>query len=373
MQDFTLKDLDATVYRAPIERPIKTAFGEMTDRPAVVVRAVANDGTVGLGEVWCNFPQCGAEHRARLVNSALRPLAMSKSWAGPEELYQALTLRLHKLALQSGEPGPIAQAIAGVDIAIWDLLGKRAGQPLWRLLGGKGTGRLPAYASGINPDGSLDQARRAEAEGYRCFKLKIGFGEERDIANIEALRGYFGDDIDIMVDANQAWTLDEAKVMSDRLSPYHPAWLEEPIPADSPIDDWKQLASHTSIPIAAGENLRGDARFDEAIGSGALKVIQPDIAKWGGFSAGLPMIRRIQKAGRRYCPHFLGGGVGLLASAHLLAAVGGDGLLEVDSNPNPLREGLASPFPPIEDGELVLSEAPGLGIDVDPALKRFLV
>lgn len=358
---FTLKALDVAVYRAPIEQPVQTAFGLMTDRPAVIVRALEQDGTVGFGEVWCNFPQCGAEHRARLVSTVIRSLVIGPCWSSPAALYAELSLSLHKLALQAGEPGPMAQAIAGVDIAVWDLVARRARQPLWRLLGGTGDGRLPAYASGINPKGAKKQARRAKADGYRAFKLKIGFGRERDLANLEALRRELGDDAELMVDANQAWTLDEAVVMSELMAPYRPLWLEEPLPADSTIDSWKTLAEASLIPLAAGENLRGEAAFAAAIDSRAFAIIQPDLAKWGGLSAGLPLARHIQASGLRYCPHYLGGGIGLLASAHLLAAAGGDGVLEIDSNCNPLREGLAQPFPPLEDGAFVLTDRPGLG------------
>ncbi len=373
MSSFTLKALDVTVYRAPIERPVQTAFGAMTDRPAVIIRAVEEDGTFGYGEVWCNFPQCGAEHRARLVTSALAPHVLAQTWTSPDELFQALANRLHNLTLQAGEPGPIAQAIAGVDTAVWDLVARRAEQPLWRLLGGRGDGRMKAYASGINPDRALEQASNAKADGYRAFKLKIGFGRERDLANLEQLRKGLGDDVDLMVDANQAWDLEEAMAMSKLLARYHPVWLEEPLPADSSIDTWTKLSQASPIPLAAGENLRGDAAFDAAIASGAFAIIQPDLAKWGGLSGGVSLAKRIQAAGLRYCPHFLGGGVGLLASAHLLAAAGGDGVLEIDSNPNPLREGLAAPFPSLEDGSLQLSDAPGLGCMPDPSLGEFIV
>ncbi|MEM9626858.1 MAG: mandelate racemase/muconate lactonizing enzyme family protein [Pseudomonadota bacterium] len=373
MHSFTLNALDVTVYRAPVERPIHTAFGLMTDRPAVIIRAVDRDGIEGFGEVWCNFPQCGAEHRARLVSSALAPIAVGQEWTLPEDLYRELNDRLHRLMLQTGEPGPMAQAIAGVDIAVWDLVARKAGQPLWRLLGGKGGGRMKAYASGINPEGSLEQALKAKADGYRAFKLKIGFGRERDLANLKDLRTELGDDVDIMVDANQAWDLDEAMTMSALLAPFRPAWLEEPLPADSSHDDWTRLAESSPIPLAAGENLRTDAAFDAAIASGAFAVIQPDLAKWGGLTAGLPLTRRIQAAGIRYCPHFLGGGVGLMASAHLLAAAGGDGVLEIDCNPNPLRTGLVPPLPPLEEGLLTLSDEPGLGVTPAPSMDAFAV
>jgi len=368
-----LAALTVSVYRAPVAQPVRTAFGAMTDRPAVIVRARTADGTIGHGEIWCNFPTCGAEHRARLVTSFLAPLVVGRRWRGPAEAFAELTGRAARLALQAGEPGPLAQAIAGIDIALWDLSAQHAGLPLWRLLGSSGDGRLPAYASGINPDQAVEQALAARAAGYRAFKLKIGFGRETDLGNLAALREALGPEAPIAVDANQAWELAEALEMSRALAEFRPLWLEEPIAADSSTEDWRRLAEASPIPLAGGENLRGEAQFDAAIEAGALRVFQPDVAKWGGISGCLPLARRVLAAGRRYCPHFLGGGIGLIASAHLLAAAGGDGLLEIDSNPNPLREGLATPHPALEDGWLVLSDAPGLGVAPGPEVERFAV
>jgi D-galactarolactone cycloisomerase len=363
--------LSVAVYRAPVERPVRTAFGAMTNRPAVIVRAEGGS-IAGYGEIWCNFPTCGAEHRARLLESVFRPWVTGREWSSPAEAFAELSARSHRLALQAGEPGPVAQVVAGIDTALWDLAARQAGVPLWRLLGGSQP-RMPAYASGINPDCAEEQAEEARAAGFHAFKLKIGFGAKLDLANLAALRARLGPDAPIAVDANQAWDLDEAIAMSRSLARHAPLWLEEPLAADSRVEDWRRLAEASPIPLAAGENLRGDAAFDAAIASGALAFIQPDLAKWGGITACLPLARRINSAGLRYCPHFLGGGIGLLASAHLLAAAGGDGLLEIDSNANPLREGLAHPFPALADGELVLSEEPGLGVAPGAEVERFAV
>jgi D-galactarolactone cycloisomerase len=366
-----VEKLSVRVYRAPALRPVRTVFGAMTDRPAVIVCAEGG-GAVGYGEIWCNFPTCGAEHRARLLESLFRPWVIGRKWSSPAEAFAELCARSHLLALQAGEPGPIAQVIAGIDTALWDLAARHAGVPLWRLLGGTRE-RVPTYASGINPEGAVEQADEARAAGFRTFKLKFGFGRELDLTNLEALRSHLGPDAPIAVDANQAWELDEAIAMSRALARHAPLWLEEPLAADSTIENWQRLAEASPVPLAAGENLRGDAAFDVAIASGALRVVQPDLAKWGGITACLPLARRIRAAGLRYCPHFLGGGIGLLASAHLLAAAGGDGLLEVDSNVNPLREGLAAPFPSLVDGDLVLSEEPGLGVAPGAEVERFAV
>ena len=366
---FTIESVTVEVYRAPIARPVRTAFGTMTDRPAVVVGVRSSEGLTGHGEVWCNFPAPAADYRARLIVSVLAPLIVGRQWSDPQEVFGHLSERTRLLAIQAAEPGPFSQAVAGIDIALWDMAARRAGTPLWRLLGGDAAdGAVPTYASGIGPVAAAQQARTAAEAGHRVFKLKVGFGAQIDLANLEGLRRSLGTDAAIAVDANQAWSPQEAAVWSGRLDAYGPMWLEEAIPADSPESKWAQLAETSPIPLAGGENLVGEREFRRAVRLGALAVIQPDVTKWGGISGGLPVARAILGGGRRFCPHHLGGGIGLLASAHLLAAAGGDGLLEVDCNPNPLREGLAQPFPALSDGYLHLTEAPGLGVSPDRAL-----
>lgn len=357
--------IEAFVFRFPVETPVQTSFGIMHDRPALFIRATDEDGSTGWGEVWCNFPAVGAEHRARLIESALMPRLLGKKFLSPADAYDDLTKAMAVLAIQAGEPGPIAQAIAGIDIALWDLAARKLRMPLWRLFGGTSP-VIRLYGSGLNPDAPEKLAVRRQAEGHRAFKLKVGFGAERDLRNLRALRDALGGDAGLMVDANQAWTLDGAQEMLPRLEPFDLHWLEEPIRADRPWEEWQALAASTKMPLAAGENLLGDAQFDQAIASGALGVMQPDIAKWGGFTACFGVARRIRAAGIRYCPHWLGGGIGLLASAHLLAAAGGDGWLEVDANANPLRDELSGPIRHPANGTCTLTDAPGLGELPDP-------
>lgn len=358
-----LRSLRASVYRYPVKEPIVTSFGAMHDRTMVLVRAEDLDGTTGLGEIWCNFPEVGAEHRARLVQSVLAPLATSRSFAGAADVYQWLTARTAVLAIQSGEPGPLAQAIAGIDIALWDLTARRAREPMWKLLGGLSPA-VPVYASGLNPIHPEILAAAKRREGYTAFKTKIGFGEIQDMSNLFALRAELGFEAHLMADVNQGWTLDQAMKIAPRLEEFKLRWLEEPLRADRPWSDWIALSRETA-PLAAGENLTGEVAFENAIGSGALGVLQPDMAKWGGFTGCLPIARAAITKGLRYCPHYLGGGIGLLASAHLLAAAGGDGLLEVDANPNPLRELLCGPIGDVRNGVVTLGSVPGIGLEPD--------
>ena len=367
----TLRAIEPHVYRVPLETPVQTSFGIMHDRPALLLKVTDADGVEGWGEVWCNFPAVGAEHRARLVQSVLAPLAVGKPWRNPQALFHELTRKTAVLAIQSGEPGPLAHAIAGLDIAVWDLAARRAGLPLWKVLGGS-SDRIRVYASGLNPDGPERLAAERQAEGYSAFKLKVGFGEERDLSNLAAMRRQLGDGAMIMIDANQAWSSEQAIAILPQLEPYGLAWLEEPLRADRPWYEWQSLQAVSSIALAAGENVAGPEAFEQAILSGALTVVQPDLAKWGGFSGCLPVAQRVLQAGLRFCPHYLGGGIGLLASGHLLAAAGGDGMLEIDANPNPLRTLLWGPLATVHNGQSSLGTAPGLGIQPDlEAIARY--
>lgn len=367
VEPFVVAHITAFALRWPVQRPVQTSFGTMFDRPAVLVRVEASDGVVGWGEIWCNFPACGAEHRVRLLETVVAPLVMGHTFVTAEAAFDKMSQRTAVLAIQSGEPGPLAQVCAGIDLAIWDMLARRANVPLWKLLGGS-SGAVKVYASGINPDQPEEVVAAKAAEGYKAFKLKIGFGEERDLANVIAIRAQLPPGGAFMLDANQAWDLPTALHMAQRLREHRPAWLEEPLRADRPNSEWKALVQSTNIPLAAGENLIGSEAFENMIASGSLSVVQPDIAKWGGISACLPLIERIHQAGLRYCPHFLGAGVGQLASAHLLAARGREsGWLEIDANQNPLRTELSPELCVIQDGAAQLGDAPGIGVDPDIA------
>jgi L-alanine-DL-glutamate epimerase-like enolase superfamily enzyme len=362
---FTVRTIQAFCYRYPLSTPVVTSFGRMLNRPAVFVRAEDEDGVVGWGEVWANFPSVGAEHRARLITDGLAPAMTGRALEGPAQAFKTLTQGTAVLALQCGEPGPFAQAIAGIDLALWDLHARRLRQPLWRLLGGR-SDKIKAYGSGINPDGARQTAEAAMTRGHRALKLKIGFDVATDLANLAALRAVVGDGM-LAADVNQGWSVDRALETVPRLGEFGLRWLEEPLRADRPREEWRRLRAGAGMPLAAGENIASREAFEQVLSEDVLDVVQPDIAKWGGLTIFRGLADDILNAGKTFCPHYLGGGIGLLASAHLLAGAGGDGWLEVDVNDNPLRDRFCGPVAGITDGTVTLDEEPGLGITPDLA------
>lgn len=376
MSDFPKTDaiklikLEPILLRAKVETPVITSFGTIPERTVLLVRAEDSDGTVGWGEVFGNFPMHGAENRAHLLRDYIAPIILSKTWVSPTTAFNEMTARTHIMTLQSGESGSFAQAIAGVDIALWDLAARKAGQPLWQFMGGR-RAYVPTYGSGLNPTEFEEIVEGKLSEGYNAFKIKIGFGKKIDFVALKKIRTLIGER-DLMTDVNQGWNLSTAIDNWSSYSDFNLRWIEEPLPADRPLSEWRQLAAQKGSPIAAGENLLGDDQFNIHINAKVFGVMQPDMCKWGGFTKTLPLAKRIVKAGLTYCPHFLAGPVGIMSAAHCLAVAGGGGLLEIDANANPIRERLTGGLPSIQNGIMTLPKEPGLGLEPDLAeLKKF--
>lgn len=360
-----IERLQAFSCRAPTDKPVATSFGIMHDRPAVFLRVEDADGCFGWGEVFANWPAAGAEHRVNLLHRDISPLVLGQDSADPASVFAELTEVTYVRALQCGEFGPFNQVIAGIDTALWDLAARRSGQPLRKLLNADAKDRVPAYASGIHISSAAQMVTRARRDGFRAFKVKVGFDPVQDVSSVQTLSDDLRPDERLFSDANQAFDVTGACRFLDGVRNARLDWLEEPLVADASKDHWAQVARASTVPLAGGENIAGFQDFGRVIKDGHLTFIQPDVAKWGGVTGCLRVARAALKAGHVYCPHFLGGGIGLAASAEVLAAAGGPGLLEVDINTNPLRSAFEG-FGVTDDGDWLCSTRPGLGIDALP-------
>jgi L-alanine-DL-glutamate epimerase-like enolase superfamily enzyme len=369
MSALRLQTLTPHLYRVPLDQPVVTSFGTMRARWALWVCVRDVDGVEGWGEVWCNFPDSGALHRCRLLQEVFTPLLPALRGDDPAQLSAQIAARTRILRLQSAEYGPLDQCAAGLDVAIWDLYARRLRQPLYEVLHralqpttpSPASPRVRAYASGINPQGAGQTLERAAQAGHRAFKVKVGFGNDTDLRTLHEARAAAGDRW-LAADANQGWTLEQAQAFLPQLEKFKLAWMEEPLAADAPAADWQALKAYAPMPLAAGENINHLPAFHAALQHWGLGVMQPDLAKWGGFTGCLEVVRQSRAHGVMYCPHYLGGGIGLMASAHLLAASGQDGLLEMDVNPNPLRtQALSGALAP-QEGWVSLPDSPGLGV-----------
>ena len=358
---FEIARLDVYALEAKIDTPVTTSFGSIPARVSALLRIEDTDGHAGWGEIWGNFPSITCAYRAALACKVLPEPLLGAAVETPGAFCIQLANKLRVLAVQAAEPGPISAVLAATNQALWDLAARRQALPLRRALNEDAGETVPVYASGLNPTDSVEVAVRAREAGHRAFKQKIGFGDDVDRRNLHGLRLTMKEGEQLFVDANQRWSLGEALGQITMLEAMDVDWWEEPMLAEAPASDWRVLRDSTLLPLAGGENLRDMDAFRTAFSY--LAFVQPDLGKWGGIDGCLAIARSALKHNCTYCPHWLSGGVGLMHSAHLLAAAGGDGLLEVDANPNPLRSRIVDPATGIFEGRLHMVDAPGIGIE----------
>ena len=250
----------------------------------LVVEVFADDGSVGIGNAAL-APQVTKQ----VVDLYLKPLLLGADPWDIEMLWQ----HMYRKTMAFGRKGIGMAAISAVDIALWDLLGKSAKQPVYRLLGGKTKSPIPVYASrlySVPLDELAAEAKKYKAEGYKAMKLRFGWGPtdgaegmQRNVELVRTVRNTVGDSIDVMADAYMGWTLDYAKRMLPLLEPFHLRWLEEPVIPDD-IHGYAELKAHGRIPIAGGEHEFTLYGFRELLEARAVDYIQFDTNRVGGIS-----------------------------------------------------------------------------------------
>ncbi|MEV0618185.1 mandelate racemase/muconate lactonizing enzyme family protein [Nonomuraea sp. NPDC050404] len=361
----TIESMSVRVLRAPLRDRVPMSFSSLTARHSVLV-TVGAGGVTGTGESWVNYPEWGWRERLATLDG-LRPLVLGADADDPATLMADLAARLRGVARQWGAPGPLWQALSGIDMALWDLLGRVRGLPVAALLartppGDASPTTVRAYGSGVGPTDVALLTERALGLGLPAVKIKVGFGEETDLATIREVRAVAGAGLEVFADANQAWDPDTARRMCRLLSEYGVAWFEEPLDGDR-TEDLKELAESTGVALAGGENVYGAESYAERLALPALAHIQPDPSKTAGISLSDAIGRMPGTA--RLSPHCYGGAPTLAAAAHLVAAAPRPGWVELDLRDNPLRTGIAAPMPLDGDGLIHVPTTPGLGVDYD--------
>jgi L-rhamnonate dehydratase len=333
---------------------------------ALLVRVHTDEGLVGLGE---------ADSSPYLVRTAIempsshvmaRGIAELLIGADPLQI-DRMWQRMYAGSCYYGRSGLALHAISAIDIALWDLAGKAFGVPISELLGGRRVDRLPVYASAVmpeRPEQALALADRAVASGYAAFKLGWGpLGEDlgRDAELIEAARDGLGPDARLMIDGGQAYTVKSAIRLLDRVAGAGLFWFEEPF-APEDLASYRRLSMRTDVMIAAGEVESGRTAFERLIRLGGLDVLQPDLARCGGFTVGCQIRELCRHTGPMIVPHCFSSGVLVASSLHFAAALDRPLLTEYSIADSPLVNALlAEPFT-VRDGCLDVPTGPGLGI-----------
>jgi L-rhamnonate dehydratase len=359
--------IEISHHRLPLEPPFKASWDGRARRQfdATVVRVRTDEGLEGWGsgDLMVGFD-------------------------GHEELFigqDPLRLERHHTVLSHidfhyGRCWPL-------DLALWDLAGKISGQPVWKLLGGR-TDKVRAYASsGALRDASelADTAERFVAEGFPAMKIRFHRGHWReDIAALAAVRARLGDRLELMVDCNQGWrmpwdveapwTFKDALAVARELERLDIYWMEEPLHR-ADVTGMRRLSDSTHIRIAGGEMTRDPAAFRDLLVQGALDVLQPDAALVGGITGLRRIAQMAEQFGVTFTPHTWTNGAGVVANLHLTAGVAAAPFLEFPYDPPDWGLDrrdffLRSPLRPDHEGWLHLSDAPGLGYELDEEILK---
>lgn len=337
-------------------KPKRHGFGSWDNLPILFVRVETDTGIVGWGEA---FGHASTPVTRTAISEIIATLAVGRELTDVPALMAEFARKIQSMA----RSGPVQFALSGLDIALWDIAGKAAGQPLWRLLGGKQRkAALPAYASLFRlgtPELVARVAANAVQRGYRHIKL-----HEHSVETVAAAREAIGPDVGLMIDTNCYWdNAEQVIAVCKQLEPYNVAWIEEPFyPADS-YDAMARIRQQTSVPLAAGENLGNFNDVRWICQAKAVDVVQPSVAKIGGITELRKALTYINGCGIRAVPHSPFLGPALAAVVHVIAAMPDEVICEhrfCDLAESPLGDAVVS-----RDGKLAVPDGPGLGFDVD--------
>jgi L-alanine-DL-glutamate epimerase-like enolase superfamily enzyme len=360
----------------------------MATKPALLVEVETDEGLVGVGEA-AHF---GGPLRSTrtVIDGELRDHLLGEDPRDVERLWE----QMHQRAYKHGRGGILIAAMSGIDIALWDLRGKMAGLPLWRLLGGYRR-RVPAYATGgFYAEGKGIRELCAEMEtycrhGFRAVKMKVGRNSEiegsplramahrgvcevslaEDLARVRAVRETIGAGVQLMIDANGAWDAGTAVKMGRSFEPFDIYWYEEPVCPDDLVGSG-EVARKVAIPVAGYETCSyGRVSFRDYIAARAVHFVQPDVAWAGGLTECLKIAHMAQAWNLPFAPHIHGSAVAVAAAVHLLGAVPNGSMAEMVFPAHPLMADLVKdPLLVDATGSIELNDRPGLGLELNPEI-----
>jgi D-galactarolactone cycloisomerase len=353
-------------FRVSDSGQVRLGIGRTVKRDTVVVKVRSDEGHVGWGEAHHGRAP-GAV--ANLINTTLSHLVMGMDPTDNVGVWD----RVYKMQLASHGMGAAAAiGLSGIDMALWDLRAKAVGWPLYRLLGGRSKA-ITAYAGGISlgfqpPAELANEARGLVARGYRALKLRVGDSWRADVERVRAVRESVGDGVELLVDANANYSVEDVRHAMPAFDELRVGWLEEPFPPHD-ARSYRTAVSYGRTPLAAGENHYTRFEFQRILDDGAISILQPDLSKTGGITEGLRIAAMASATKLRINPHTSATGLNMAATLHFLASIDNGGYYEADaSTENLFRDKLTTRAGEVDgDGLVRPPEGAGLGVEIDEA------
>jgi L-alanine-DL-glutamate epimerase-like enolase superfamily enzyme len=362
----------------PLEKQHTSDFGRTTSFDSVIVRVETDKGITGWGEAKAGVGSaaaCGG--LAAIINQDYTPLLVGQDPREISRLWDVMyntpregfAVGMGHVLPQLGRRGLSVSAIAGVDIALWDILGKSLGAPVWQLLGGRRAERMAAYASGGWADAEHIGAQLkgyCDAAGFQAVKMRVGVMDGSpagSAARVRAARAALGPDIKLMADAHGTWTVAEARAFCRMVEDCDLFWFEEPVTADDKQGQAEVRRSST-VPISSGESEFTRHDFRELAELRAADVLQPDLAIAGGITEGVRIGAIASAFNLRLAPHLWSGAPAFAAGLHLAASNSAGFILEYSLGHNPMLHELVEESFSVADGMVEIPDRPGLGITI---------
>jgi L-alanine-DL-glutamate epimerase-like enolase superfamily enzyme len=368
-----ITSVEATPLARPLNENLRWGAMEVSVKGGILVRVTTDEGLVGYGEAGFSaqyFSTVGP-----IINQQLAPLLVGEDPLDAGRLWQRMFDATHMW----GRRGVETYAVSGVDIALWDLLGKVAGLPVYQLLGATKSDVRAYFAPSLKrTEEVVNEARQAKDDGYTAIKLRTDADVRAGIDLVTRVRDAVGPDFDIAVDGNMAYDRRTALAVAREFEQLGVAWFEEPILARSLsqyVDEHCWLADRVSLQLSGGESLFSRFEFIELMTRRPFDIVQPDCTSVGGISEAKRVADMASAWNLTCVPHIAcssGIGIGLAAGLHLILACANAPLVEFDPYGGPAWEGMLVQPPQTRDGRLTPSDAPGLGLELsEDAFERF--
>jgi D-galactarolactone cycloisomerase len=369
MMKHTIKTVEPILLSDRLDQPFYFSQFEYCERKICIVRIVTEDGYEGWGEGYGpgGLVKAGIEY--------LSPVVLNMEALNHEKIW----MDMYRVSYDYARKGVLLSALSAIDIALWDLKGKILNLPVSTLLGGRIREKVSVYASGLyfthgngQSDKLAEEARSLKEAGFKAIKMKVGLGIQKDTEHIRAVRKAIGLEIDLMVDANHAYCLEEAKNLMPVLSDYNIRWFEEPVPNED-HNGYKQLRNLGTVAIAGGECEYLKHGALEFLSAQCVDIFQPDTCACGGITELKKMIAISESLFINVTPHNWGTAIAIATNLHVISNIQTspqrlipfEPVLELDCSPNRLRNGfIKKEFKP-DHGELQIPDGPGLGIEID--------
>lgn len=344
----------------------------------LVVLVHTDEGITGVGEVDSSAHVARAIIEAPLSHQISRGLADCVVGQDPFEI-DLLLHRMYEGAIYHGRQGAVIQAMSGIEIALWDIVGKAVERPVYQLLGGGFRKQFRAYASilfGDTPEQTRSIGAKLVGQGYRAVKFgwgPMGQSEASDIAHVRAAREGVGPDTELMVDAGLCWDTATAIRRAQQFEAFNLLWLEEPLHPDN-LNGYARLSARAPMRIAAGEEICDVGEFRTMMDVGGIDVVQVDVTRVGGLARSKRIGWDSVERHRLCVNHSYKTGINIAASLHFVAALPNTHYFEYCVEQGPLRQSLTKQSFPVRDGDICVPEDPGLGIELNQeVLNRYRV